>query len=43
MLNVGRDMVNEYAQVLSSEGVTWVVLVMGSSSYSYCTGYVEFS
>ena len=24
-------------------GITWVVLVMGSSSCSGCTGYVEFS
>ena len=42
-LNVGRVMVNKYGHVLSLEGVTWVVLVMGSSSYSCCTGYVEFS
>ena len=40
MLNVGRVMVNEYGQVLSWEGVTWVVLVMGSSSCSGCTEQV---
>ena len=43
VLNVGRVMINEYGQVLSWEGVTWGVLGMGSSSYSACTGYVEFS
>jgi len=43
VLNVGRVMVNEYGQVLSCKVVTWVVLVMGSSSFSGCTGYVEFS
>ena len=43
VLNVSRVVVNEYGQVLSCEGVTWAVLVMGSSSYSGCTGYVEIS
>ena len=43
MLKVGRVVVKEYGQVLSWEGITWVVMVMGSSSYSGWTGYVEFS
>ena len=43
MLDVGRVVVNEYGHVLSWVGITWVVLLMGSSSYSDCTGYVEFS
>ena len=43
VLKVGRVKVKEYGQVLICWGVTWVVLVMGSSSYSGCTRYVEFS
>jgi hypothetical protein len=43
VLNVGRFVVNEYGQVLSWGDITRVMLVMGSSSYSGCTGYVEFS
>ncbi len=42
ILKVGRILVKEYGQVLSWEGITWVVLVMGSSSSSGCTGYIEF-
>ena len=43
VLKVGRVVVKEYGQVLSWVGITWVVLVMGSSSSSGCTGYVKFS
>ncbi len=43
VMKVGRVVVKEYGQVLSWEGITWVVLVMGSSSYSGCNGYMEFS
>ena len=43
MLNVGRIKVKEYEHVRSWEGITSVVLVMGSSSSSGRTGYVEFS
>ena len=43
VLKVGRVVVKEYGQVLSWEGITWIVLVMGSSSYSGCTGHIEFS
>ncbi len=43
VLKVDRVVVKEYGQVLSWEGITWVVLVMGSSSYSGCTRYMEFS
>ena len=43
MLNVGKVMVKDYGHVLSWGGINWVVLVMGSSSYSGCIGYVEFS
>ena len=43
MLKMGRVMVKEYGHVLSWEGSTWVVLVIGSSSISGCTGYVEIS
>ena len=41
--NVGRVTVKEYGQVRSWEGITSVVMVMGSSSSSGRTGYVEFS
>ncbi len=34
---------NEYGQVRNWDGITSVVLVMGSSSSYGCTGYVEFS
>ena len=43
VVKVGRVVVKEYGQMLSWEGITWAVLVMGSSSYSNCTGYIEFS
>ena len=42
-LKVGRVRVKEYGYVRSWEGITSVVLVMGSSSSSGHTGYVEFS
>ena len=35
---VGKVTVKEYGQVLNWEGITSVVLVMGSSSSSGCTG-----
>ncbi len=40
VLKVGRVVVKEYGHVLSWEGITWVVMVMGFSSYSGCTGYM---
>jgi len=43
VLKVGRVVVKEYGQVLSWEGITWVGLMMGSSSSSGCTGYIKFS
>ena len=43
VLKVGRVVVKEYGQVLSWEGIALVVMVMGSSSFSGCTEYVEFS
>ena len=43
VLKVGRVVVKEYGHILSWEGIIWVVLVMGSSSFSGCTGYAEFS
>ena len=43
VLKVGKVMVKEYGQVLSWEESTGVVMVIGSSSISGCTGYVEFS
>ena len=43
VLKVGRVVVKEYGQVLSWEGITWVVLMIGSSSSSGYTGSVEFS
>ena len=43
VLKVGRVLVKVYGQVLSCEGITWVVLVIGSSSSSGCTGYVGLS
>ena len=42
-LNVGKVNVKEYGHVRSWEGITSVVLVMGSSPSSGRTGYVEFS
>ncbi len=42
-MNMGRVMVKEYGHLRSWEGITSVVLVMGSSSSSRHTGYVEFS
>ncbi len=38
VLKVGRVAVKENGQVLSWEGIAWVVLVISSSSYSGCTG-----
>ena len=43
VLKAGRAVVKDYGHVLSWEGITWVVLVMSSSSYSGCTGYIEIS
>jgi hypothetical protein len=43
VLNVGRVRVKEYGHVRSCEGITSVVLVIGSSSSFGITGYVEFS
>ena len=40
---MGRVKVKEYGHVRSWEGITSVVLVIGSSSSSGHTGYVEFS
>ena len=42
VLNVGRVRVKEYGHVGSWEGITSVVLVMGSSSSFGHSGYVEF-
>ena len=42
-LNVGRVRVKEYGHVRSWEGITSIVMVIGSSSSSGLTGYVEFS
>ena len=42
-LNVGRVIVNEYGHVRSWGGIASIVLVMGSSSSSGRTGYVECS
>ncbi len=42
-LKVGRVTVKEYGHVRSWGGITFVVLVMGSSSSSGRTGYVECS
>ena len=41
VLNVGRVKVKENGHVCSCEGITLVVLVIGSSSSSGLTGYVE--
>jgi hypothetical protein len=43
VMKVGRGVVKEYGQVLSLVGITWVVMMTGSSSSSGCAGYVEFS
>ena len=42
MLNVGRVMANEYGQVLSWEGVTWVVLVMDRRRTQAVPGMLNF-
>ncbi len=43
VLNVGRVGVKEYGHVCNWEAITSVVLVIGSSSSSGHTGYVEIS
>ena len=40
--NVGKVIVNEYGHARSWNGIISVVLLMGSSSSSGRTGYVEF-